>query len=1070
VLCFLVTATLIIAEMWGSAPAFAQGAEDDGSPTVAVLPFRVHSAQPIEYLGDSLADLLRSRLEAGGRLRVVDASDAQPALESGETGDAALRRAARGLGADYIVTGSLTELAGRYSLDVRVTPAAVGLESHTQVLTAQRDEELLGRVNRIADRITEQIVGAIPALVAGVEIRGAAGLAAVLFEQLETREGSAYDPLTVRADLAAMRANDSIVSASAETERSEEGVVVLFDLVLADPDDAPAPTGDRVAALEIRGNRRIEADAIRARIASRVGSRFDAVQISKDIAEVHALGFFRNVTARTRVENGERVLIFEVEENPVIRQISISGNDNIDSDKIRDVLTLTTGSTLDYPLLFENRLRIEALYRAQGYYLAEVAFEIDPLAESSVGIHFEVGENEKQKLRTIAFEGNEFFTSGELMEDFQTKRWRFWSLATSWFDRSGTYSEPLFAQDLRGIGKRYSDAGFLQVEIGEPIVEANEEGLTVTVPIVEGRRFSVGELDVVGDSTVDIDALRNKLRLRTGKIFNRSYLTADIEALTEHYQDRGFYFAQVTPLSDLSEASDTVDVTFDVRKGPLYFIRNIEITGNTITVDPVVRREIPIAEGQLYSQRAIQIARSRVQRLGYFEEVDLQMEATDASDQLDMKMSVVERPTGSFSFGAGFSSQDGLVLNGSLAQSNLFGRGYSANINVDIGGRTQRFLVSLRDPYFLGTTFSLGTTVSRNRFRVDSFEQEQIGAEIVLGHALTEDGRTHGFARYSFDLRRLADTSSANAAGLIFRELLQDTLSGSMVGLGIRQDTRDDFLAPTAGRQLQLNLEGAGLGGFSRFIRLEGRGAWYLGAPRWMPDRSSFVFTTRFGWAEPFNVIGDYSTPSVDPDLLPGAGTEGKVARLSDFDNDLELPLTERYFLGGIGRYTLRGFEARTLGPRRAVLRRYDDGRFAPVGINPNTGKCEDDALGNPVFGGNGNGKCNTGREKDNDDFKDLRETDVVGGNKFISTSFEYRFPISEAVGLQGIAFLDMGNAFDENEYNLFDVTAWRYGTGAGVQWFSPFGPLALILGFPLDPLDIDQSPVFEFSVGGSSL
>ncbi len=130
-------------------------------------------------------------------------------------------------------------------------------------------------------------------------------------------------------------------------------------------------------------------------------------------------------------------------------------------------------------------------------------------------------------------------------------------------------------------------------------------------------------------------------------------------------------------------------------------------------------------------------------------------------------------------------------------------------------------------------------------------------------------------------------------------------------------------------------------------------------------------------------------------------------------------------------------------------------------------GVCQDNV---PAFGGNGDGKCNTGREKDNDDFADLNQTDVVGGNKFITTSFEYRFPISEAVGLQGIAFLDMGNAFDENQYNLFDVTAWRYGTGMGVQWFSPFGPLALILGFPLDPLAIDQSPVFEFSVGGSSL
>ena len=148
---------------------------------------------------------------------------------------------------------------------------------------------------------------------------------------------------------------------------------------------------------------------------------------------------------------------------------------------------------------------------------------------------------------------------------------------------------------------------------------------------------------------MDFDVLLGKLALGEGEIFNRSHLTEDISTLTEHYQDRGFYFAQVTPLSNLSAASEVVDITFDVRKGPLYFIRNIEIEGNTITVDPVIRREIPAVEGQLYSQRAVLLARMRVERLGYFEEVDFQVEPTESPDQLDLKLSVVERPTGSFS-------------------------------------------------------------------------------------------------------------------------------------------------------------------------------------------------------------------------------------------------------------------------------------------------------------------------------------------------------------------------------------------------------------------------------------
>jgi len=169
--------------------------------------------------------------------------------------------------------------------------------------------------------------------------------------------------------------------------------------------------------------------------------------------------------------------------------------------------------------------------------------------------------------------------------------------------------------------------------------------------------------------------------------------------------------------------------------------------------------------------------------------------------------------------------------------------------------------------------------------------------------------------------------------------------------------------------------------------------------------------------------------------------------------------------MGGLGRYQLRGYKARSVGPRRPILTKTIGGLYKPVGYNPITGACfrQDDPQS---FSGNRNGRCNDIDAEDLDDFSDIDETDVIGGNKFISASVEYRFPISDTLGLQGLLFLDTGNAFSEGK-NMFDITEWRWGTGAGVMWFSPFGPLAVILGFPLDPLSIDKSPVFEFSVGG---
>jgi len=229
------------------------------------------------------------------------------------------------------------------------------------------------------------------------------------------------------------------------------------------------------------------------------------------------------------------------------------------------------------------------------------------------------------------------------------------------------------------------------------------------------------------------------------------------------------------------------------------------------------------------------------------------------------------------------------------------------------------------------------------------------------------------------------------------------------------------------------------------------------------------------GFALPFNRIGDFdlgvptSTICADPSNCLNAGN------LDEIDDDIRLPLTERYFLGGLGRTRLRGFQGRSVGPRRAELRFTDVGSgrvYHPVGTrlisNPATGQLAaicDDAPFNGNFG-DGDGRCNSISDKDVDDFDDIDETQVIGGSSFISSSLEYRFPISEQIGLMGIGFIDGGNSFAEGEL-LFDASEWRYGYGGGVLWFSPFGPLQLVLGFPIDPRSFEDSPVFEFSVGG---
>jgi outer membrane protein assembly factor BamA len=344
--------------------------------------------------------------------------------------------------------------------------------------------------------------------------------------------------------------------------------------------------------------------------------------------------------------------------------------------------------------------------------------------------------------------------------------------------------------------------------------------------------------------------------------------------------------------------------------------------------------------------------------------------------------------------------------------------------------------------------------------------------------------------RYSWASRTVDQADNSFAAAVIIRELIQDNITSSLVGLSVNSDTRDNRLSPTSGYSLSGSVEFAGLGFFSNYLRTEASANWYLGAPWWMLDRSTFVVAGRIGYALPLNDIMDFDFPEVTSDL---STIDGNLLPLQEIDDNLTLPLSERYFLGGLGEFQLRGFKARSVGPRRALLRNDggtglfiplgrqlawvslddpEDVTTVPPGAAPDGFKPDEFAVlttvcTDSVFtGGDGNGECNDISDQDIDDFEDLGETDVIGGNKFITTSLEYRFPISETLGLQGLIFFDMGNAFYEGE-NLFDVGEWRYGTGVGVQWFSPFGPLAVILGFPLDALEDEDSPVFEFSVGG---
>ncbi len=557
--------------------------------------------------------------------------------------------------------------------------------------------------------------------------------------------------------------------------------------------------GSIVQEVIVEGTRRIEPDAIKAVIGTKVGEPLDRGRIAQDVRRIYGLGFFHDVRIEvTRAANGGAIVSYVVVENPVIRQVSITGNEELGSDDIKEKLTITVGSTVDYPLLLENAARIEAQYQAKGYYLAKVKYVLEPMGEGSVGVNFDVVEGKKLRLTEIDFRGNEALSDGRLEKVMQTKTWGFTSYVSQLWDNSGLYAEPIFYQDLDKIQRLYMDEGYVRVSIGQPEVSVSEEGIVVAVDIAEGPQFVVGTVDILGDETMDRAQLFGLVELHPGEVFSRSTLSADVDRLRGYYADRGFFDASVNPITNVDPDKKEIATSFEVKKGELYFVEGIDVNGNVRTADTVVRRQLSINEGELYSAQAVANSKMRVQRLGYFEEVEVRARPTDVPNRVAMTVDLVERPTGSFSFGAGVGSVDGFIVSGSITQENLFGTGRSLSAGADMGSQNHYYYVRFVEPYVLGSAATLSLTLNSSKSEYNDFDQEQSGFAVSVGYPLDE-GETFVSTGYSFASRKVSGFEEFQAASLLEREEYQGDTTTSLVNLSLRRDTRDDIRFPKSG-------------------------------------------------------------------------------------------------------------------------------------------------------------------------------------------------------------------------------------------------------------------------------
>jgi outer membrane protein insertion porin family len=646
-----------------------------------------------------------------------------------------------------------------------------------------------------------------------------------------------------------------------------------------------APT---VAKIAFQGNRKVEDAAIRAVLGSKVGQPLYHAQLAADVRAIWAMGYFEDVQVNLLPSSRGAVLVYVVKEKPSVRKVVVSGNDEVDLDKINEVLDLKKDAILDVAQVKRNLEKIKDLYIEKGFYLAEVSYRVRKASETQVDVVFKVEEHAKVVIRRITFIGNAHLSSKELKSVMGTQEGGYFS----WITSSGTYNEDSFERDLLMVTALYYDQGFVNAKLSRPQVVLSPDKcyMYVSIYVDEGKQFNIGKLDIRGDLLWPRAQLLKGLSVHSGELFNRSKLAKDIQNLNDKYKDLGYAYVNVTPLTAIDSDKRIVDLTFDIQKGQVVIFERINILGNSKTRDKVIRRELKVAEGDRYSQGLLNRSRARVMQLGFFESVDLSTKRGLADDRIVVNIEVKERATGTFQVGAGFSSVENFIAQAQVAQDNLFGRGQRLALQAQVSGLRQLFSLSFWEPYFLDSSWTFGFDIYNSVRNYESFNRNATGGNLTWGYPITDDVRLYltyklEHVRVTTGTSTLFGTAFASPlpAGVQLANLFTSGVTSSM-RLSVQWDTRDNRLFPTKGMFHSAWAEFASpyTGSQNVFNRYGAFTRWYY--PLWGPIV--------------FKLNGEVG-------LITSSDPEG-------------VSITERFFVGGI--MSVRGFRLNSLGPRMPVL------------------------------------------------------------------------------------------------------------------------------------------------------
>jgi len=633
-----------------------------------------------------------------------------------------------------------------------------------------------------------------------------------------------------------------------------------------------------VVKIELGGVERVDAAAIRALLRTKTGQTLKPALVTADVHRIFEMGLFDDVRVGYKRKGDGVVLRFQVLERASIAAVRLQGHDALSTEAVMKVVSLKTNSLYKPAEAQDNANKIRELYVEEGYFLATVTPEVQRLKGNQVLVRFVIRERAEIKVRAIEILGNQGIADGDIKAVLRTREGSFMSL----FGKDGTFKRETLETDLQVIQYLYLTKGYIQAKVEEPVVSLSPDMryVRISIRVNEGPRFRVGKVSVKGDSQVDIAKLQKKLKLQTGDWFNYVHVQSDGQMLSGAQKRFGYAFATVSNESLPKTGGKVVDWVYHVQKGDKVYFGEIKMVGAATTRDKVIRRELQFAEGELYNESKLKISKIRVQRLGFFEKVEIKTKPSKKRRVVDVVVRVKERTTGTFQVGAGFSSVDNFITTAQISKDNFLGRGQRLSVNASFSSIRTMFQGSFFEPYFLDSNVTFALELYNFQQLFTDFTRNSLGGSLSWGYRFIRE--LHLDFTYNLEQVSTSIGGLSGRADVPIASLFNSGLTSS-VRMTLTYDSRNDRMVPTSGWFAQASAEFANpvLLSENVFNRYTGR------VRRYFPMPLNGVLKFNLVW-------GQITAPTGQ-----------------------NVPLFERFFVGGI--FNIRGFQRNTLGPAIGV-------------------------------------------------------------------------------------------------------------------------------------------------------